>query len=416
MKEKAQNNVECNFCGKGRKEVEKLIVSNDVGICNECIELCSGILNREKTERIHEEKKVNRVLDPAKIKRHLDQYIVGQEEAKISLSVGVVNHYKRIFFDSDIRIDKSNILLFGPTGSGKTLLARTIASYLNVPFTIADATTLTEAGYVGEDVESVVARLLAEAEYDVERCQQGIIFIDEIDKISRKSESATVTKDVSGEGVQQALLKLVEGTRCRVTVNANRKIAGSDTVEIDTRNILFIAAGAFEGINKIIGQRQNAVSIGFESNVDRRRVDRSRVAHEDFVKFGMIPEFTGRFPIIVHTNDLTLDDYVNILLEPKDNLIRQMQFLVGLDSIDLEFEPGALQAIALEAQRLKVGARGLRSIVEKILLPYMYQLVDLKNSGVRTVRITEETVVSGAAAVLSKDPPASSEQTQHILH
>lgn len=416
MKEKSQNNVECNFCGKGRKEVEKLIVSNDVGICNECIEMCSGILNREKTERIHEEKKVNRVLDPAKIKRHLDQYIVGQDEAKISLSVGVVNHYKRIFFDSDIRIDKSNILLFGPTGSGKTLLARTIASYLNVPFTIADATTLTEAGYVGEDVESVVGRLLAEAEYDVERCQQGIIFIDEIDKISRKSESATVTKDVSGEGVQQALLKLVEGTRCRVTVNANRKIVGSDTVEIDTRNILFIAAGAFEGINKIIGQRQNAVGIGFESNVDRRRVDRSRVAHEDFVKFGMIPEFTGRFPIIVHTNDLSLDDYVNILLEPKDNLIRQMQFLVGLDSIDLEFEPDALRAIALEAQRLKVGARGLRSIVEKILLPYMYQLVDLKNSGVRTVRITEQTVVSGEAAVLSKDPPASSEQTQHILH
>lgn len=416
MKEKAQNNVECNFCGKGRKEVEKLIVSNDVGICNECIELCSGILNREKTERIHEEKKVNRVLDPVKIKRHLDQYIVGQDEAKVSLSVGVVNHYKRIFFDSDIRIDKSNILLFGPTGSGKTLLARTIASYLNVPFTIADATTLTEAGYVGEDVESVVGRLLAEADYDIERCQQGIIFIDEIDKISRKSESATVTKDVSGEGVQQALLKLVEGTRCRVTVNANRKTMGNDTVEIDTRNILFVAAGAFEGINKIIGQRQNAVSIGFESNVDRRRADRSRVAHEDFVKFGMIPEFTGRFPIIVHTNDLTLSDYVNILLEPKDNLIRQMQFLFGLDNVGLEFEADALEAIALQAQTLKVGARGLRSIVEKILLPYMYQLVDLKNSGVRTVCITKDTVISNAPARLIEDPPTSSEQTQHILH
>jgi ATP-dependent Clp protease ATP-binding subunit ClpX len=416
MKEKTQSNVECNFCGKGRREVEKLVVSNDVGICNECIDLCSGILNKEKMDKMHEDKKVNRVLDPAKIKKHLDQYIIGQDEAKIALSVGVVNHYKRIFFESDVRIDKSNLLIFGPTGSGKTMLARTVASYLNVPFVIADATTLTEAGYVGEDVEAVVGRLLAEADYDVERCQQGIIFIDEIDKISRKSESSTVTKDVSGEGVQQALLKLVEGTRCKVTVNASRKIVTNDTVEVDTRHILFVAAGAFEGINKIIGQRQNAVSIGFESNVDRKKVDRSRVAHEDFVKFGMIPEFTGRFPVIVHTNDLSLEDLVSILRDPKDNLVRQMQFLFGLDGIDLEFEHDALISVAEQAQKLKVGARGLRSIVEKILMPYMYQLVDLKNSGVRKVCITEECARGQGSARLIQDLDLSSEQTQHILH
>jgi ATP-dependent Clp protease ATP-binding subunit ClpX len=409
-------NVECNFCGKGRKEVEKLVVSNDVGICNECIDLCSGILNKEKLEKMHDDKKINRALDPAKIKRHLDQYIIGQDEAKVALSVGVVNHYKRIFFESDVRVDKSNLLIFGPTGSGKTLLARTIADYLNVPFVIADATCLTEAGYVGDDAEEVVGRLLAAADYDIERCQQGIIFIDEVDKIGRKSESATVTRDVSGEGVQQALLKLVEGALCRVTIAANRKIVTSDTVEVDTRNILFIAAGAFEGINRIIGQRQNAVSIGFESNVDRRRVDRSRVSHEDFVKFGMIPEFTGRFPVIVHTNDLTLDDYVSILRDPKDSLVRQMQFLFGLDGIELEFEPDALTAIADRAHRLTVGARGLRSIVEKILMPYMFQLIELKNSGVKSLVITRDTVTQGAPAHLRQDPDPPSEQIQQILY
>lgn len=414
MKEKSHSHVECNFCGKGRNEVEKLIVSNDVGICNECIDLCSGILNREKLDKMHEDKKINRVLDPVKIKRYLDQYIIGQDEAKVALSVGVVNHYKRTFFESDIKIDKSNLLIFGPTGSGKTHLARTIANYLNVPFVIADATTLTEAGYVGEDVESVVGRLLAEADYDVDRCQQGIIFIDEIDKISRKSESSTVTRDVSGEGVQQALLKLVEGTKCKVTVNASRRVVANDTVEVDTKNILFIAAGAFEGIGKIISQRQNAVSIGFESNVERGRVDRSRVAHEDFVKFGMIPEFTGRFPIIVHTNDLELDDFVNILSEPKDNLIRQMQFLFSLDDVELKFEREALIHVATEARKLKVGARGLRSIVEKILTPYMYRLVELKNSGVRTIVITRECAAGEAEARFETADHADGQNTYVI--
>jgi ATP-dependent Clp protease ATP-binding subunit ClpX len=400
MKDNTQNHVECNFCGKGRKEVEKLIVSNDAGICNECIELCSGILSKEKLERVHGDKKTNGVLDPIKIRQYLDQYIIGQDSAKMTLSVGMVNHYKRIFFPGNVRIDKSNILIFGPTGSGKTLLARTIAEYLDVPFVVADATSLTEAGYVGDDAEEAISRLLAAADYDVERCQQGIVFIDEIDKIGRKSEGAAVPRDVSGEGVQQALLKLVEGTKCKITVNANRKIVANDTVDIDTRNILFIAAGAFEGINKIISQRQNAVSMGFESNVERRRVDRSRVAHEDFVKFGMIPEFTGRFPVIVHTDDLALNDYIKILAEPKNNLLQQMQYLFGLDDVLLEFDTTALEAMATQAQQLGVGARGLRSILEKILMPYMYRLVELKESGVKELHITAGCVTNGEPAHL----------------
>ena len=318
------NNVtpmECNFCGKGRAEVEKLIVANDAGICNECIDLCSSILDKERLDRIKSDRKIKFALDPVRIKQYLDTYIIGQEATKRAVAVAVVNHYKRVFFKPKIEIDKSNLLIHGPTGSGKTLIARTIARYLNVPFVIADATTLTQAGYVGEDVESVIGRLLSEADNDIERCEQGIVFIDEIDKIGRKSETATIHRDVGGEGVQQALLKLVEGTRCKVSVNGNKKHPSLETVEIDTSNILFVAGGAFDGLDKIVERRSRHSAIGFTNSRDQPDLG-ARIIPQDFVKFGMIPEFVGRFPVMVGVEALTLEDMARVLLEPKNSLIR----------------------------------------------------------------------------------------------
>lgn len=392
--------LHCNFCGKSRSEVDKLIVANDAGICNECITLCNNILNKENNDRVRSDKKISRILDPVKIKRHLDDYIVGQDDAKVALSVGVVNHYKRAFFTSDIELEKSNILLYGPTGSGKTLLAKTIARYLNVPFVIADATTLTEAGYVGEDVESVISRLLSEADNDIELCQQGIVFIDEVDKITRKSESASLTRDVSGEGVQQALLKLVEGTKCRVSVTGGKKHPALDQVEIDTSKILFIAGGAFVDLDKIIERRQRGSNIGFTNEVTP--VTSTKAIPEDFVKFGMIPEFTGRFPISVAINELTIEDLVRILLEPKNNLIAQMQFYFDSDGLELEFLPESIAAIAELAYNMQVGARGLKSILETILMPYMYRVAELKEQGVKRIEITEATVKNQATPNLVK--------------
>lgn len=383
--------LHCNFCGKGRSDVDKLIVANDAGICNECIVLCANILSKEVNERIRADKKVARALDPVKIKEYLDQYVIGQDAAKIALSVGVVNHYKRLFFESNVELEKSNILVFGPTGSGKTLLAKSIARYLNVPFVIADATTLTEAGYVGEDVESVISRLLSEADNDVERCQQGIVFLDEVDKIGRKSESASLTRDVSGEGVQQALLKLVEGTKCRVSVSGTKKHPALDQVEIDTSKILFIAGGAFADMDKIVSTRQSGGGLGFTSNPDKI-LDRTKTIPGDFVKFGMIPEFTGRFPITVSINELGLEDLVKILLEPKNNLIAQMQFYFDSDGLELEFTEDSIITVAEQALEMKVGARGLKSIIEKCLIPYMYQISELKKQGVKKIQITDKTV------------------------
>lgn len=382
----------CNFCSKSRSEVAKLIVANDAGICDECIDLCSSVLNKEKNDDLKKEKKLNGVLDPVKVKRYLDAHIVGQDIAKVTLSVAIVNHYKRIYFKPTAEIEKSNILVFGPTGSGKTLLARKIASYLKVPFVIADATTLTEAGYVGEDVESMIGRLLAEAEYDVERCEQGIVFIDEIDKISRKTESPTM-RDVSGEGVQQALLKLVEGTVCKVKVGGNRKNVASDTVEVDTKNILFIAAGAFADLDRIIGQRNNKQSsIGFTGALDQVKVDRTGFRQEDFIKFGMIPEFTGRFPIVTYVDELSLDSMIRILVEPKNNLIKQMQFYFDVDNIDLVFTDGAVAAVAEQALQMQSGARALKGILEKVLQPYLFDIEAIKKSGQKTIEITEEII------------------------
>lgn len=392
--------LHCNFCGKSRSEVDKLIVANDAGICNECITLCNNILNKENNDKVRSDKKISRILDPVKIKRHLDDYIVGQDEAKVALSVGVVNHYKRAFFTSDIELEKSNILIYGATGSGKTLLAKTIAKYLNVPFVIADATTLTEAGYVGEDVESVIGRLLSEADNDIELCQQGIVFIDEVDKITRKSESASLTRDVSGEGVQQALLKLVEGTKCRVSVTGGKKHPALDQVEIDTSKILFIAGGAFVELEKIIERRQRGSNIGFTNEV--APVASTKAIPEDFVKFGMIPEFTGRFPIAVAVNELTVEDLVRILLEPKNNLIAQMQFYFDSDGLELEFLPESIAAIAELAYNMQVGARGLKSILETILMPYMYSVAELKSQGIKRIEITEATVKNQATPNLVK--------------
>lgn len=390
--------VKCNFCGKDRAEVEKLIVANDAGICNECIELCTGILDKERIDKIKQDKKVNKILDPVKIKQYLDQFVVGQDQAKMTLAVSVTNHYKRVFFKPKVEVEKSNVLLFGPTGSGKTLLVKIISRYLNVPFVIADATTLTEAGYVGEDVESVISRLLAEAEYDVERCEQGIVFLDEIDKIGRKSESASLTRDVNGEGVQQALLKLVEGTKCKVP--GHKKL---EDVEVDTSKILFIAGGAFVDLDKIIANRQSGTSMGFGAAVEQAEPDRTQVSPEDFVKFGMIPEFTGRFPVTVYTEALDKAALVRILTGTKSSLIKQMQFYFESDNVDLEFTDSAVEAIAEKALEMDVGARGLRAILEKILMPYMFALGELKKQKVKKITITEKTVKYNDSALFDNE-------------
>ena len=384
--------MSCDFCGKARSEVNKLIVANEAAICNECIELCTNILDQERIDAIKTDRKLSRVLDAVKIKKHLDNYVIGQENAKIALSVAVVNHYKRVFFKPKLELEKSNLLMFGPSGSGKTLLARTVAKYLNVPFVIADATSLTQAGYVGEDVESLVGRLLSEADNDVEKCQQGIVFIDEIDKIGRKSESATLHRDVSGEGVQQALLKMVEGTKCRVTMNGNKKHPAIETVEIDTSHILFIAGGHFDGLKKIVEQRQKGSGIGFTMSAGTSTHE--HIVPEDFMRYGMIPEFIGRFPITVELEGLGLEDFTRILIEPKNSLLSQIQFYFQTDGIELEFDDAAVIAIAEKAINLNIGARGLKTIIESSMLPYMYSISQLKKQGIKHLKVTEQMITT----------------------
>jgi ATP-dependent Clp protease ATP-binding subunit ClpX len=385
------NRVLCNFCGKTRSEVDKLIVANDAGICNECIEFCADLLSRERVKNLQSDKKISKALNPVKIKNYLDEYVIGQTDAKTAMAVAVVNHYKRVFLQPKIEIEKSNLLIHGPTGSGKTLLAKTVARYLNVPFVIADATTLTQAGYVGDDVESVIGRLLSAADNDIERCEQGIVFIDEIDKIGRKNESSSLHRDVGGEGVQQALLKLVEGTKCTVNANSSKKHAG-ESVEVDTSNILFIAGGAFDGLDKIVGSRQNNVGIGFMASQNTDQVNMQEIMPEDFIKYGLIPEFIGRFPIAVGINNLELEDLTRILIEPKNSLIQQMIWLFETDGIELEFDDTAILSIAQTALDRGVGARGLKSIVEQGLMSSMYSLNELKRQGISKVRITSEVI------------------------
>jgi ATP-dependent Clp protease ATP-binding subunit ClpX len=380
----------CSFCGKHKDAVAKLIVGEEVAICNECVELCETLL---KDENIIKPVEIT-ALDPEDIKNHLDQYVIGQDRAKQVLSVAVVNHYKRITNPNpDIEIEKCNILMLGPTGSGKTLLAKTVARYLDVPFVIADATSLTEAGYVGDDVESLISRLFAAAGGDIAKTQRGIVFIDEIDKISRRSESASITRDVSGEGVQQALLKLVEGTKCRVTPTGNRKHPSGDMIEIDTTNILFIAGGAFVGLDNVVKNRVQGTSIGFGAKIKNDTITHlDQVTPEDLIKFGMIPEFVGRFPSWVALNELSKEDLIRILLDVKHSYIAQYSWLFEQDKVELEFSPEALEMIADRTILNKTGARGLHSELERVLLPHMFYLASYRKQGINRVYIDVDQV------------------------
>jgi ATP-dependent Clp protease ATP-binding subunit ClpX len=387
----SENLDNCSFCHKHKDAVVKLIVGEDVAICNECVELCQTLL---VDEHILTPVAQTISLDPRAILKHLDQYVIGQDRAKMVLSVAIANHYKRIRNqDKNTEIEKANILMLGPTGSGKTLLARSVARYLDVPFVIADATSLTEAGYVGDDVESLISRLYAASGNDVEKTQRGIVFVDEIDKISRRSESQSITRDVSGEGVQQALLKLVEGTKCRITPTGGRKHPNGETVEIDTTNILFIAGGAFVGLDNIVKNRIRGTSIGFQAEVSVDRAgDLDQVTPDDLVRFGMIPEFVGRFPSWVALNELALEDLILILTEIKHSYVEQYQWLFAQDNINLEFNKSALEQVAKNTLKNKTGARGLHSELERVLLPHMFNLARYKEQGVDQVKITDDLV------------------------
>ena len=387
----SENLDNCSFCHKHKDAVVKLIVGEDVAICNECVELCQTLL---VDEHILTPVAQTISLDPRAILKHLDQYVIGQDRAKMVLSVAIANHYKRIRNqDKNTEIEKANILMLGPTGSGKTLLARSVARYLDVPFVIADATSLTEAGYVGDDVESLISRLYAASGNDVEKTQRGIVFVDEIDKISRRSESQSITRDVSGEGVQQALLKLVEGTKCRITPTGGRKHPNGETVEIDTTNILFIAGGAFVGLDNIVKNRIRGTSIGFQAEVSVDRAgDLDQVTPDDLVRFGMIPEFVGRFPSWVALNELALEDLILILTEIKHSYVDQYQWLFAQDQVALDFDKTALEQVAKNTLKNKTGARGLHSELERVLLPHMFNLARYKEQGVYQVKITDDLV------------------------